>query len=130
MEDYIENQFVDFAHQEDFVWFGSIFGNMEETAKCVFFMWIGSQNVKHVHSVLGACCESILISNTNRTSSPLLQYPQNPVDVFMGLYRQAGEVNGGHIYRRVGNLNMWLARSVPLSSFTKVWSKTLARWTK
>ena len=84
----------------------------------------------YIHFVVGACCESILISNSNQVSSPLLQYPQNPVDIFMGLYRQAGKVNGGPIYRRVGNLNMWLARFVPLSSFTKVWSNTLARWAR
>ena len=81
--------------------------------------------MSQIHSVVGACCESILISNTNMASSPLLQYPQNPLDIFMGLYRQAGEVNGGPVYRRVGNLNMWLARFVPLSSFTKVWLNTL-----
>ena len=38
----------------------------------------------------------------------------------MGVYRQTGQVHGGAIYRHVGNLNMWLARFVPLSSFTKV----------
>ena len=32
------------------------------------------------------------------------------------------------MYRRVGNLNMWLARFVPLSSFTKVWSDTSVGW--
>ena len=129
MEAYLENQFVDFACQEDFVWFFSLFGNMDETAKCVVICPHGTDlKTSYIHFVVGACCESILISNSNQVSSPLFQYPQNPVDIFMGLYRQAGEVNGGPIYRRVGSLNMWLARFVPLSSFTKVWSNTLARW--